>query len=156
VAFAGDVLRRLEPRRRGAAGVVRTLFDLEPVEVESDYERAFQAVAGRKRALVVLFTDLVDPAAARTVLGVVPVVARRHALLVVSCRDPDLDAALATPPADDRAALRGAVALDLLDGRRRTVSLLRRFGATVVEAPPEALGPACAAAYGRLKSAGRL
>ena len=98
VAFAGDVLRQLEPRRRGAEPVVRALFDLEPIEVESDYDRAFQSVAGRKRSLVALFTDLVDPAAARTLLSVMPVLARRHVVMVVSCRDPDLYDALATAP----------------------------------------------------------
>ena len=156
VAFAGDLLRQLTPRRRGAEPVVRALFDLEPVEVESDYERAFQAVSGRKRALLVLFTDLVDPAAARTLLGIVPVMARRHVIMVVSCRDPDLDNAIATPPSDLQGTLRSAVAMDLLIARRRTTSLLRRFGVEVVEAPPLQLGPACVRAYFRLKRAGRL
>jgi len=40
---------RSSPRRRGAEAVVRALYDLEPVEVESDYERAFFAVGRQKR-----------------------------------------------------------------------------------------------------------
>ncbi|MGO9027017.1 MAG: DUF58 domain-containing protein [Acidimicrobiales bacterium] len=156
VAFAGDLIRQLPPRRRGAEPVVRALFDLEPVEIESDYDRAFQAVAGRKRALVVLFTDLVDAAAARTLLAVMPTLARRHVIMVVSCRDPDLDQAIATPPVDVRDALRARVALDLLVARRRTVALLRRSGVSVVEAPPGTLGPACASAYVRIKQSGIL
>ena len=156
VAFAGDLLRQLAPRRRGAEPVVRALFDLEPVEVESDFERAFQAVSGRKRALLVLFTDLVDAAAARTLLSIVPVMARRHVIMVVSCRDPDLDAAVDTPPVDLRDTLRATVALDLLVARRRTTAMLRRLGVAVVEAPPDRLGPACVRAYFRLKRAGRL
>jgi uncharacterized protein (DUF58 family) len=156
VAFAGDVLRRLEPRRRGAEQVVRALFDLEPVEVESDYDRAFQAVAGRKRSLVTLFTDLVDPAAARTLLAVMPVLAKRHVVIVASSRDPDLGQAITTPPHDMRDVLRAAVSLDLLVSRRRTVALLRKMGAVVVEADPATLGPACVNAYSRVKLAGRL
>ena len=156
VAFAGDVLRQLEPRRRGAEQVVRALFDLEPVEVESDYERAFQSVAGRKRALVTLFTDLVDAAAARTLLAVMPILARRHVVMVVSCSDLDLQAAVAAEPNDLRDVMRASVALDLLVARRRTIALLRYLGAVVVEADPQALGPACASAYAGIKSAGRL
>ena len=48
------------------------------------------------------------------------------------------------------------MAVDLLVARRRTVSLLRRFGVTVVEAPAPQLGPACARAYFQLKRSGRL
>jgi uncharacterized protein (DUF58 family) len=156
VAFAGDVLRQLEPRRRGAEQVVNALFDLEPIEVESDYDRAFQSVAGRKRALVALFTDLVDAAAARTLLSVMPILARRHVVMVVSCADLDLQAAIAGKPNDLRDVLRASVSLDLLVARRRTIALLQRMGAVVVEADPHSLGPACANAYAGIKSAGRL
>ena len=41
LAFEAKVTRQLAPRRRGAEAVVRALYDLEPIEVESDYERAF-------------------------------------------------------------------------------------------------------------------
>jgi len=136
--------------------VVRALFDLEPTEVESDYERAFQSVAGRKRALVALFTALVDGAAARTLLAVMPVLARRHVVMVVSCADLDLQAAIAGRPNDLRDVMRASVSLDLLTARRRTIALLRHLGAVVVEADPHSLGPACAAAYAGIKSAGRL
>ena len=156
VAFAGDLLRQLEPRRRGAEQVVRTLFDLEPVEIESDYDRAFQAVAGRKRSLIVLFTDLVDPAAARTLLSVMPVLSKRHIIIVAGSKDPDLESAITGRPTDVRDVMRTAVALDLLTARRRTAALLQRMGATVVEADPSSLGPACVRAYARIKLAGRL
>jgi uncharacterized protein (DUF58 family) len=156
VAFAAAVTRRLSPRRRGAEAVVRTLFDLEPTEVESDYERAFIEVGRHKRALIALFTDLVDESASRSLLAACPVLVRRHAVLVVSCRDPDLHAAVAEAPGDVGDVLRAAVALDLLDGRRRVAERLRGFGAVVVEAPPERLGATCVHAYLALKQRARL
>ncbi len=156
VAFAGDIVRQLEPRRRGADQVVRALFDLEPIEVEADYDRAFQTVAGRKRSLIALFTDLVDPAAARTLLSVVPILVRHHVIMVVSCRDLDLQDAITESPDGVRDVLRAAIALDLLVARRRTYALLRRMGVVVVEADPQSLGPACVSAYTGIKSAGRL
>ncbi|MGA2530991.1 MAG: DUF58 domain-containing protein, partial [Acidimicrobiales bacterium] len=73
LAFEAKVSRQLAPRRRGAEAVVRALFDLEPTEVESDYERAFHAVGRQKRALVAVFTDLVDDGAARTLIAATPV-----------------------------------------------------------------------------------
>jgi uncharacterized protein (DUF58 family) len=156
VSFAGAVTRQLAPRRRGAQTVVRSLFDLEPTGVESDYDRAFLAVGRRKRALVALFTDLVDESASRSLLAACPVLARRHAVLIATCRDPDLVTAVTDRPHEMRDVLRSAVAIDILESRNRTSVLLRSMGATVVEAPPERLGAACVHAYLRLKQRARL
>src|SRR5579862_5154524 len=81
LAFDAAVTRRFAPRRRGAEPLVRALFDLEPREVESDYERAFIAIGQHKRALVALFTDLVDESASRSLLDACPMLARHHAVL---------------------------------------------------------------------------
>jgi uncharacterized protein (DUF58 family) len=156
LAFEAKVTRQLAPRRRGAEAVVRVLFDLEPTEAESDYERAFFAVGRQKRALVAVFTDLLDDGAARTLIAAVPVLARRHVVLVASSTDPDLAAVTSTSPRDTRDVMRAAVALELLASRRRAVSLLRGLGAVVVEAAPESLGPACVGAYLNLKQQARL
>ena len=147
MAFAGSVFRQLAPRRQAAEPVVRALFDLEPTEVESDYERAFLAVGRHRRAVVALFTDLVDEAASRSLLAAAGMLARRHAVLVVTCRDPDLAAAVAAEPSDARGVLRAAVALDLLRSRDRTVALLRSMGIAVVEDRADRLGPAAVRAY---------
>jgi uncharacterized protein (DUF58 family) len=155
-AFQAMVTRQLAPRRKGAEAIVRALYDLEPVEVESDYERAFQAVGRHKRALVVLFTDLVDEAATRTLLQAAPVLLRHHAVLVASSVDEDLRAAVTSPPNDVRDVMRAAVALDVLASRGRAVALLRSLGASIVEATPDKLGPACVRAYLRLKQHARL
>ena len=98
VAFDDGIRRRLPPRRAGGDAVVRALFDLEPRPVDADYELAFQTVEGAKRSLIVVFCDLLEEAAARPLVDAVPVLARRHVVLVASVRDPDLDAQLATPP----------------------------------------------------------
>jgi uncharacterized protein (DUF58 family) len=156
LAFEAKVSRHLAPRRRNADAVVRALFDLEPVEVESDYERAFYAVGRQKRALVVLFTDVVDEAAARTLTGAVPILLRHHAVLIASCSDPDLAAAVTTAPEDVLHVMRAAVAVDIQASKARSIALLRSLGADVVEAPPESLGPACVRSYLRLKQRARL
>ena len=60
------------------------------------------------------------------------------------------------PPRDQIEVMRAAVAAELLASRRRVVVVLQALGAVVVEAPPEALGPACVGAYLRLKQHARL
>ena len=64
VAFDDEVRAALPPRRAGRRDVVRALFDLEPRPVDSDYELAFRRAEGSKRALVVVFCDLLEEAAA--------------------------------------------------------------------------------------------
>jgi uncharacterized protein (DUF58 family) len=86
----------------------------------------------------------------------VPILVRHHVIMVVSCRDLDLQDAITESPDGVRDVLRAAIALDLLVARRRTYALLRRMGVVVVEADPQSLGPACVSAYTGIKSAGRL
>jgi uncharacterized protein (DUF58 family) len=156
VAFDDEIRRRVRPGRATGTAVVRATFDLEPSDRDADYELAFRTVAGGKRALMVVFTDLLDEAAARALVAAVPVLARRHAVVVASVRDPDLDDLLAREPAGDRDRFAAAAALDLLAARRRAAAQVRGAGAQVVEAPPPLLAAACVRAYLRAKSRRRL
>jgi len=135
---------------------VRTVFDLEPSADDSDYEAAFSTVGGAKRALVLVFTDLLDEAAARALLDAVPVLARRHAVVVASVRDPAVDAILTTVPGDRSDVFDMAAALDVVAARDRVVAELERAGAAVVEAAPGTLSEECVAAYLRAKARARL
>ena len=78
-----------------------------------------------------VFTDLVDFAASRWLIASVPVLTRRHAVIVASVRDPDLDDARAREPASTRDVYASAVAIDVLDERRRIATWLEHAGARV-------------------------
>jgi len=156
VAFAGSIERRLAPRRRGGEALVRAVFDLQPAPVDSDYELAFRTVASSKRALVIVFTDLVEEVAARSLIQAVPVLARRHEVVVAGVIDPDLDAMLATRPAHELDVYRAAAALDVLAARERAAAKVRGAGAQVLESAPGTLARACVAAYLRAKARARL
>jgi len=135
---------------------VRALFDLEPEPVEPDYELAFRTVEAGKRSFFVLFCDLLEESAARPLVDAMPVLARRHAVIVATATDPDLDAVLRADPRVPRDVYASAVALDVLAARRRAVRRLEAAGARVIEAPAGALGAACARAYLGAKAAARL
>jgi uncharacterized protein (DUF58 family) len=154
--FDAELLRRLAPRRNGGRAVVRTILDIEPREIDSDHDLAFRSVGGAKRALVLVYTDLVDEAAARSLMDAMPLLARRHAVVVASVRDPDLDAAVRHTPETLHDVYAAAVAADVLAARRRVVARLRHAGAEIVEAGPAALGEACVRAYLQLKARARL
>ena len=156
IAFDATVLRSVPPRRRGADGVIEATFDLEPSLADSDYEAAFQRVGGGKRACVRVLTDLLDEAAGSALLSAMPVLARRHAVVVASAADPDVEDAIRTPPADVTDVYRACVALDVLSARDRTATRLRAVGADVLTARPDALSGACIGSYLRAKSRARL
>ncbi len=156
VIFKDRVVQQVPPRRSGGERVLRTVFDIEPGDTDSNYEAAFRAVAAGKRALVLLFTDLIDEAAAAAMLAEVPVLLRRNAVIVAGAADTDLAAAVSIDPDTPFDVYRAVAAFDLLDARARVAARLRRAGADVVEAPPGQLGVACTAAYLRAKELNRL
>jgi uncharacterized protein (DUF58 family) len=156
IAFDDRVRRRLPPARGGGDAVVRAVFDVEPTMVDSDYELAFRAVGSGKRAFVLVLTDLLEEAAAQPLLDAMPVLARRHAVVVAGVTDPDLEQMVHAPPRSPADVYTAAAALDVLDARARVAVQLRRAGADVVEARPDLLPNACVGAYLRAKARARL
>jgi len=156
IAFDDRVRRRLPPARGGGDAVVRAIFDVEPTMVDSDYELAFRAVGSGKRAFVLLLTDLLEEAAAQPLLDAMPVLARRHAVVVAGVTDPDLEQMVHAPPRVPADVYAAAVALEVLDARARVAAQLRRAGADVVEARPDLLPTACVGGYLTAKARARL
>jgi uncharacterized protein (DUF58 family) len=156
LAFDSEVRRELAPRRGGADAVVRAIFDLEPVSVESDYELAFHRIGSWKRALVFVFTDLLERSAARPLVEAMPTIARRHHVVVAGVTDPDIGRITARSPSAPIEVYESAVALDVLNARRLAVRQIRATGAEVIEAEPDALPAACVGSYLRAKARARV
>jgi uncharacterized protein (DUF58 family) len=155
VAFDSEVRRHLSPHRAGGHALVRSLFDLEPSDGDSDYEMAFSLVGRGKRSFVIVFTDLIDESAASSLLDGIPFLARRHSVAIASVSDPDLHR-LTSPEEGDRIdPFEARVARHVLRERSNVVARLRRAGATVIEATPERFSAACVGAYLRAKRRGR-
>jgi uncharacterized protein (DUF58 family) len=152
IVFDDAVRRVLAPRHRGGAAAIEEIFDLQPRPVDSDFEAAFARVSRSHRALVFVFTDLLDEAAARSLTSGVAVLARRHAAFVVTAADPALSE-LAVAGAHPAVSL---AALDVLSSRRQAALTLKRLGAQVLEAPPQRLAESCLDAYLSAKLRARL
>ena len=155
VAFDREVRRHLRPRRRGARDVVQAIFDLEPTTGQSDYALAFHRISGTKRAFVLVLTDLLEESAAQPLRDAMPILSRRHHVVVASASDPELElAAAASGTALE--VFRSVAVAEMVAARERAASALRHAGAVVVEAEPARLGPACVHAYLRAKARARL
>ena len=152
IAFDREVRTALAPRRAGGGLVVRALHDLEPRLLDSDYDAAFRRVEGSKRAFVLILCDLLEPVAARSLADAVPVLARRHAVVVASPADPALRAMAATAPESPPEVARALAAAEVEAARDAAAASVRAAGAAVIDAPPARLGHACVGAYLRAKS----
>jgi uncharacterized protein (DUF58 family) len=160
VVFDRDVRAVVAPThgRDQLSRVTEAMYALEPALAESDYQGAFAATLARfrRRAMLVVFTDLVEQAVGETLIPALPLISRNHLVVVAAVRDPDVVRWALTTPNDGEGAYRKAAAVAALDERRRTTARLRGLGATVVDAPPGALATRLADAYLKVKATGRL
>lgn len=139
------------------AQLVNAMAPLEPALVESDPRAMVSAVQRRvrRRALVVLLTDLNASAIDEGLITVLPQLTAKHRVLLAAVADPRVDTLAAGR--DDAVQVYNAAAAERARNDRRDVaSRLRGFGVDVVDAPPEELAPALADHYLALKRAGRL
>jgi uncharacterized protein (DUF58 family) len=138
--------------------VTEAMYELEPELQESDYQNAFVQTLGRfrRRALLVVLTDLVEQAVGESLVPALPLITRHHLVVVAAVQDPDVVTWAESTPADATEAFRKAAAVGALAERRRTAARLRSLGATVVDAPPGRMAPLLADAYLHVKATGRL
>ena len=160
MAFADGVQHFVAPQR-GRLGLKRVLDVLAAVEatlVEPDYPGAFRYLAARnrKRALTVLFTDVIDRFASDALVANVASLRPRHLPLAVTLRNPEVDAVAALRPHTTRDAFRKAAAEELLRAREEALGRMRRAGVLVLDVPPERAAHAVVAKYLELKRRGRL
>jgi uncharacterized protein (DUF58 family) len=155
LSFADDVLAHL-PLGKGEAqkrGVMETLYALKHRFIESDYRRAFLYSAARlkKRSLIVLFTDLIDPdSSARLISHIVPLV-RKHLILCIALSDTESMKLINEIPYDAQTAYQQAVATSLLEDRKKALVQLQAHGVLTLDVSPEQLSIATVNRYLKLK-----
>ena len=140
----------------GRAG--EAMFSLEPDLAESAYQEAFhQTVARfRRRSLTVVFTDLVSAAVEQALLPALPILTRRHLVMVAAVQDPSLSRwALDGPHEWAGEAFRAASAANQLHQRRTASARLRAAGAIVVDAETGRLAVETVEASLEVKASGR-
>jgi uncharacterized protein (DUF58 family) len=160
MTFADGVQHFVAPERgrTGVRRVMDVLAEVQPKLVEPDYPGAFRYLAARnrKRALTVLFTDVIDRFASDALVANVATLRPRHLPLAVTLRNPELDAAAMLRPTTPRDAFRKAAAEELLHAREEALAHMRRAGVLVIDVTPERAAQAVVAKYLDLKRRGTL
>lgn len=156
VVFAEDV-RTFVPPGRGTAQYRRLLEAVFPVQPELTYVDVrrfveFVRVRVPRRALLVIFSDLLDEAHAMPLAEHAAVLRRRHLPVCVSMHDPVAHELASRPVARPHDAYVRAAAADLLAERAAVKAHLRASGVALVEAPPGELAIATVNRYLELKA----
>ncbi len=135
------------------------MYQLEPDFSESAYQVAFSAATARfrRRSLFIVLTDLVEAVVEQALLPALPILTRRHLVVVAAVQDPAVKAwargGVHTWPSE---AYREAAAVAQLNQRARAVARLGAAGAVVVDAAPGRLAVELVDTYLELKAGGRL
>ena len=149
----------LSQARVQRARVAEAMYLLEPELAESAYLAAFTYATARfrRRSLYVVLTDLVESAVEQAILPAMPILCRRHLVVVAAVQDPEMQQ-WATPTAGAPAseAFRQAAAISLLQQRSRSSARLTAAGAIVIDAAPGHLTAKLVDTYLELKASGRL
>jgi uncharacterized protein (DUF58 family) len=130
---------------------------LEPALHETDM-RSLVSTALRMaphRSLIVLLTGLDAAPVEDGLRPLLPLLTKRHEVVLASVADPHLDV-LAAGRGTLEAVYGAAAAEQTRADRRATADRLTRHGVTVLDAPPSRIAPALADTYLALKAAGRL
>ncbi len=143
MAFDADVRAWLPPAKSKAQvyRILESLYNLDARMTESDYKASFQDLATRwrRRSLVLLFTDLVDPDSSAQILDAVPMIEGLHRVVCVTVSDPHIAAAAKAVPQTSAEVYTKAVATQVLQERRAAISILKRRGVWTIDSPPEDL-----------------
>ena len=155
VAFSDRVTASVAPR--AGAAQLRVLVDalgqLRPSEIESDYSHALTEVrvAQRRRALLALFTDLVDRDQAEALVVQCRLLRRRHLPVVVTVRDPAVVDIARARPRDSHTVYARAIAGGIEAERDLAVRAVRAAGVDVIDADARTLSPRLVNRYLDLK-----
>lgn len=156
IAFDAKIQHYIAPGRGMVQlnRIIEALYDIQPSEVESDYAGAFRKFLAtwRKRSLIALFSDVVDPTASSVLLAHLPSVHPRHLPLAVLLKDPELIELERQVPENSTELYEKAVACDLASSRELASRQLRQAGCLVVDVAPRELTVSVVNEYLRLKA----
>ncbi|HEX6806527.1 MAG TPA: DUF58 domain-containing protein [Gemmatimonadaceae bacterium] len=153
-----DEIRAWAPATRGKAALERVHQAIMPTAAsmaEPDYAAAFRALGERqrKRSLVVLFTDVIDPRSSQALIALTSRSASRHLLVVVALRNDRLLAAARPDAGASTSELyEAAAAEELVTAREMALARMRHAGVSVLDVSPRAMTAAVINRYLELKA----
>ncbi len=141
---------------------LRLLIDLlsatrsEPSESDALLAVARLKQLQRRRGLMVWITELTDTAGRSALVTAAAELAKRHLVVLVLLKHPELNALANDVPADRAAMFHAAAATEMEERRRETIAQLEHQGVLIVEATAEQVGVRAVSEYLEVKARGLL
>ncbi len=157
----GTAIQQVLPPGQGP-NHLRLLIDLlsatksDPAESDALLAVARLKQLQRRRGLIVWITELADTAGRPELVTAAADLARRHLVVLVLLKHPELAALANDLPADRAAMFHAAAATEMEERRRETVTQLERQGVLIVEASAEEIGVRAVSEYLEVKARGLL
>jgi uncharacterized protein (DUF58 family) len=153
-----DEVRAWVPAARGRPALQRLRDAFVPARAtmtEPDYAAAFRTISARhrKRSLIVLYTDVIDPRASQSLIALTARSAMKHVLVVVALRNDALMAAAV--PSDESTSdqlFESAAAEELVMAREAALARMRHAGVTVLDVSPRLMAAAVINRYLEIKA----
>jgi uncharacterized protein (DUF58 family) len=160
LAYGREIKQALPP----GAGVVHTrlLLDLlsqtKADAAEADHLNAVARLKmlQRRRGLMVWITELVDSAGKPELVTAASELVRRHLVVLVLLKHPELVELAARVPKTREEMFRTTAAQEMLERRRETLAQLERQGVLIVETTAEEIGVRAVSEYLEVKARGLL
>lgn len=160
VVFGRRIKSYLAPSRGRdhIEAALEALYAVEPEMIEPSYPHAFEFIAAnaKRRALVILLTDLVDEEGSKELLTSLHLLRPRHLPLVVTIADRDLKAVVRETPTTVRGVFTQSVAEEIIHHREAALRLVESVGGLALDVTAAALAPALLETYLRVKERGLL
>ena len=160
VVFGRRIKSYLPPSRGRdhIESALEALHAVEPEMIEPSYPHAFEFIAAnsKRRALVILLTDLVDEEGSKELLTSLHILRPRHLPLVVTIADRDLKAVVRQTPSSIRDVFTQSVAEEIIHHREAALRLVESLGGLALDVTAAALAPALLETYLRVKERGLL
>jgi len=152
----GRRVKKFLPPKRGVEhidAVLEALHDLEPELIEPSYARAFQYIASntKKRAFVVILTDVVDKESSKDLINSLKLLRPRHLPLVVTIGDRDLNLAVSAKPENIKDVFTQSAAEEIIHQRESALRLVESIGGLALDVTTQTLGPRLLETYLRVK-----
>lgn len=160
VVFGRRIKSYLPPSRGRdhIEAALEALYAVEPEMIEPSYPQAFEFIAAnsKRRALIILLTDLVDEEGSKELLTSLHLLRPRHLPLVVTIADRDLKAVVRETPDTVRSVFTQSVAEEIIHHREAALRLVESTGGLALDVTAAALAPALLETYLRVKERGLL
>ncbi len=161
IVVFGRRIKKFLPPKRGIdqqEAALEMLHDVEPEMIEPSYSRAFEFICGhlKKRAMIVILTDLVDEEGSKELLDSIKLLRPRHLPVVVTIGDRDLRRSVLNAPNSVRELFTQSAAEEVLYQREAALRKIEILGGLSLDVTARTLAPSLLETYLRVKERGLL